>query len=462
MASLPVKDQALRRSLDLNILAITFGMVYFTVFGQPVGSPLFTGFMRKLGAGDLVYSVVMALPVLGAVSQVFGSYFLETTGRRRFLFLACGFVHRLLWIPVALIPLFIGEDSHQARIVSITILITFSSIGNSLVSVAFNSWMGNLVPSEIAGRFFSLRTLVSTISGAVAGLVVGGVIDRVDSLGGFAMVFVIGSLFGVCDIFTFIFVQHPPMELSGEKPSLSSILVDPFKDRNYLKFCIFATMFAFGVNFSGPFFNVYMIENLKMSYFTIALSNNITSGLTTVLCVRYWGTLADRYGNKPVVFVSAVGIAIIPLLWFFTAPSATAMVYFANLFGGAFWSGYNLAIFNQSVWLAPNKNRSAYLACYTLLTSVIGTALANVCGGFFMQYMRPFTASLQIPFLLGGTLTAYHLLYAISGLMRIVAIVCFLPMVYEVNAVSASKMFAREKRLFRLTHRLRPRLRFRP
>lgn len=459
MAAYTVNDRELKRSLDLNILAITFGMVYFTVFGAPVGSSLFTGFMRKLGAGDLVYSIVMALPVLGAVSQVLGSYFLETTGKRRFLFLSCGFAHRLLWIPVALIPLFIGPECHEARILSITILITFSSIGNSLVSVAFNSWMGNLVPPDIAGRFFSKRTLVSTISGSVAGLVVGGFVDQVNTLNGFALVFVIGALFGVCDILTFVFVKHPPMELPSEKPSLTSIFVEPFKNRNYLKLSLFATVYAFGVNISGPFFNVYMIENLKMSYFIIALSCTITSGLTTVMCVRKWGALADRYGNKPVVYISAIGIAVNPFLWFFTSPSVTVMVYIVNLVGGAFWSGYNLAIYNQSVWLAPNKSRSAYLACYTLLTSVIGTALANVCGGLFMQYMRPFIDSLRISFPLGGNLTAYHLLFAFSGILRILAIMIFLPMVKETNAVSARKMLSEESRIFAQMNQLRPRLR---
>ena len=61
--------KSLQMSLNLVIFAITLGMVYFAIFGNPVGSPLFTGFMRKLGANDLVYSIVMALPVLGGIFQ---------------------------------------------------------------------------------------------------------------------------------------------------------------------------------------------------------------------------------------------------------------------------------------------------------------------------------------------------------------------------------------------------------
>ncbi|HEX3027233.1 MAG TPA: MFS transporter, partial [Clostridia bacterium] len=362
MSTYQVSDKSVKHSLNLTNFAITFGMVFYSIFGQPVGSSLFTGFMRKLGTNDLVYSVVMALPVLGGVSQILGSYFLERTGKRRFLFLASGFVHRLFWIPVALIPLFIVSDMHQAIIISITILITVSSVAYSVNTVVFNSWMGDLVPQEIAGRFFSTRSLISNISGGIAALLVGAFIDRVNNLNGFAIIFILGVLFGMVEIITFFRVKNPPMTLSESKPSLVHIIIEPFKNKNYMKFVAFATIFMFGVNFAVPFFNVYMIEKLKMSYFIIAMANSVTYSIGAVVFVRKWGALADRFGNKPVVFCCALGVAIVPIIWLFAAPGHILMTYVANFVAGVAWSGYYVAIFNQSVWLAPEKNRSAYIA----------------------------------------------------------------------------------------------------
>lgn len=450
MASYSVNDREIRRSLNLTISAVTFGMVFFTIFGAPVGSSLYTGFMRKLGADDFVYSLVMALPVLGGVTQIFGAYFLERTGKRKFLFLACGALHRILWIPVAIIPLIIGGDQHAARIISITVLITFSSLGSSVNSVAFNSWMGNLVPKDIAGRFFGLRALISTISGAVAGLAVGAFIDKVDSLNGFALVFIIGALFGCVDIFTFIWVKDPPMVLSKEKPSIRKMFTDPFKNRNYIKLCLFATVFAFGVNFAGPFFNVYMIENLKMSYFMIALSTTVMTSLTTVLFVRRWGSLSDHFGNKPVVIFCSIGISVQPLMWIFTSSTNYVMAFVVCLLGGIFWSGYNLAIFNQSVWFAPDQNRSAYVACFTISTSVVGTSLANICGGVFMQYMRPYFDHLAIPFILGRTLTAFDILFTISTVIRVLAILFLLPLIHEEKSSTVKNMLGVYTRSFKI------------
>lgn len=440
MAAFNVDDREIRRSLNLTISAVTFGMVFASVFGIPVGSSLYTGFMRKLGADDLVYSIVMALPVLGAATQVFGSYFLERTGKRRLMFLASGFVHRLLWIPVAFIPLIIGEDQHAARIISITILITFSSLGNSVMTVAFNSWMGDLVPKDIAGRFFGFRSLISTISGAVSALLVGFFVDKVNSLNGFAIVFIIGALFGFCDVITFVWIKDPPMKLPEEKPSLRNLFVEPFKNPAYVRLCCFATLFMFGVNFSVPFFNVYMLENLKMSYVMIALSNTVAMAVTTVLFVRRWGALSDHFGNKPVVYFCSIGITILPAMWIFTSPQNYSMIFVINILSGLFWSGYNLAIYNQSVWFAPQRNRSAYVAIYCILTSVIGTSLANICGGVFMQYMRPFIASLSVPFVMGRNLTAFDLLFLISAFIRLIAVIFLLPFVREENASSVRSM----------------------
>jgi MFS family permease len=437
-------DKELNHSLNLSIFGVTFGTVFYTIFGVPVGSALFTGFMRTLGAGDLVYSVVLALPVIGAVSQIFGSYFLETTGKRRFLFLATGFVNRLLWIPVALIPLLLGADMHTACIWIITVLVTISSIACSVSGVAYNSWMGTLIPPKIAGHFFGVKTLISAASGGVSGLCVGAFVDKVNNLNGFAIVFIIGALFGTVEICSYIKMKHPPVIIAEQKPSLRKILTDPFKNTNYLKLTLFATSVAFTVNFAAPFFNVYMIENLKMNYFIIALSTQIMANVATIMFVRKFGVLVDKYGNRPVVLLGALGFSIIPVIWMFTSQSNYLMVFVANFFAGVFWSAYNLGVFNQMVWFAPEKNRSAYTACFTVVTNVFGVAAAYICGGYFMQYIGPVIEKMQLPFVMGENLSSFQVLFLISTIMRFVAIAIFISFVHEENASSLRHMLKQE------------------
>ncbi len=117
---------SLRKSLNLIVLGISFGMAFFTVVGTPLGGAPFTGFIRALGASDLTYSIIMALPVFGGILQVLASYFIESTGKRRPVFLISGFIHRLLWIPIALIPLFVPLENKGFLIWTITALIAIS------------------------------------------------------------------------------------------------------------------------------------------------------------------------------------------------------------------------------------------------------------------------------------------------------------------------------------------------
>jgi MFS family permease len=234
------------------------------------------------------------------------------------------------------------------------------------------------------------------------------------------------------------------MKKAVNKPSLKSIITEPFMNRNYFKFVLFATFFSFGVNISGPFFNIYMIEELKMNYFMINFSTQVMASIATIICVRKWGVLADRFGNKPITFISSILIIATPLVWVFTSSHNIVMVFVANIVAGIGWSGYNLAVFNLSVWLAPEKNRSAYTACFALMTSSIGTAAAYLCGGYYLEKARPFFEHAHIPFVMGAPLSAFTVLFAISALMRLAAVLMLYPKFHENNAVSARRLVRTE------------------
>jgi hypothetical protein len=67
-------------------------------------SPL-AGFARELGLGDLLYSVMLAMPVLGGTVQIVASFVLEKKRKRKEIFLLSGLVNRLPWLLVAVLPL---------------------------------------------------------------------------------------------------------------------------------------------------------------------------------------------------------------------------------------------------------------------------------------------------------------------------------------------------------------------
>ena len=427
-------SQALRRSLTLVITGVSFGIVFFTMIN---GAPL-TGYLRALGMNDLLYGIIMALPLLGNIAQIPTAYFLETRGHLKSVFLISGFF-RLLWIPITLVPFFIPGLHRPERLAIVTALIAVWAGTNAMVGVTFNSWMGGLVPDGIRGRFFARRYMIYTIVGALAGLAAGKFLDRVPGFTGFAILFGIGSLFGAGDITSFFGVESPPQNLSQQRSSFKQLFRLPFTDRRYMKFIRFVAVWNFGFNFAAPFFNVYMLESLKMNYFKIFLLSQIISNLATVLFIQVWGRIADRYGNKPVVAICCAINIMTPFIWCFVTPGNYGLlipVIYTLI--GVSQPGLGVTLNNLSIWLAPEQNRSDFIATYALITSLAGSVLAFICGGAFMQFTRAFFTSHSLPFLMGESFSSFQGLFILSALVRLVALCCFLPGFSEDHSRRAS------------------------
>ena len=181
-------------------------------------------------------------------------------------------------------------------------LLSLASVSGAVGGVTFLSWMGDLVPDQIRGRYFSRRNTVSTITTCLGGLLAGYYLDLHNNFTGFAIVFFVSALFGIADILCFIWVDEPPMAPSEHVPFLS-LATYPFREVNFRRYMIFWAAWSFAINISGPFFNVYMLERLQMGYLQISLYTQLLGSLATVLFVRVWGRLADAHGSKPVMAV---------------------------------------------------------------------------------------------------------------------------------------------------------------
>ena len=433
-----VSGKELKSSLMLVTLAASFGLPFFAL----TGGPALTGFTRQLGAGDFVYTVIMSMPVIGAVIQVLMSYIIEATGRRKSMKITSGLIHRLLWIPIALVPFIILPDYTNARIWTVTIIIAISATANSINGIAFNSWMGSLVPTEIKGRFFGKRTMIYTITGGIAALAGGKLMDINPGLPGFSIVFIIAAVLGTIDIVMFFWIKEPSLKRPDKVPVFHKMFTEPFKNKNYMKYTLFIALWYFGVNITAPFLSVYMIEELRMSYLAITLFTQVAASFTTILFIRFWGRLADKYGSKPVMWLCCVAIIIMPLMWIFVTRDSIWIVLVINLLSGIFWSGFELTAMNQSIWLAPEQNRSIYIANYSLVVNVIGAALAFLCGGAFMQLTGNAVRALQLPLLGGQFLSSYHLLFFISGIVRLLVVILVFRSYGEKNSKTAADIMS--------------------
>jgi MFS family permease len=164
------------------------------------------------------------------------------------------------------------------------------------------------------------------------------------------------------------------------------------------------------VGISAPFFTVYMLRDLALSYFEFTVLTG-TSVFVQFLMLTTWGRIADVYGNRLILIVTSISLPIVPALWLLS-DEFWALILFQAL-SGLSWSGFTLSAGNLLYELVPQTRRAAYVAFHN-----VGTA-----AGVFAGAMLGALLELVLPVrgvLLGESSTLSNLLYLfiISGVAR--------------------------------------------
>lgn len=417
----------LRRSLNLIIVAITFGMAFFTVFN----GPSLNAFARSLGAGDFVYSLITAMPVIGGMMQVAGSFLLQHSTRRKPIFVAFSLTHRLLMIPMALVPLLVPAQFQGARIWLIVIMLAVGSGCNAIGAITFSSWIGGLIPAEIRGRYLSRRAMISTITSVIVAPLSGFFLDAVPGPTGYAILFTICAVLGAVDSLLFIWVKEPVLARSESLQPFWKQMTMPLRDHNYRRFIAFTTCWLFGVYIPVPFFTPFMLEYLHMSMLTITLITQAMTAMVTVLLIQRSGQLMDRFGVKNVLMFSTTVICTMPFIWLLVTPqNHLPLVILVQIIAGFTWPVYDMGVMNFSIWLAPEKDRPSYIALYALFTAALGILPGQLVGGLLMDHVTPWLASHPLPWLF-GPMQPFHIPLLISLVLRMAAVAFVLPRVHD-------------------------------
>jgi MFS family permease len=381
-----------------------------------------TGFALLLGANELHIGILAAIPFIAQLTQLGSSFVIEQKGKRKRTCLAFASVNRYSWLLVFAILLWRNPEQSPTSVWILVGASIISYLFGSAGGVAWLSWMADLVPQEIRGRYFAKRNMILAIVGVVVTLLAGKYLDLWKNLGangevyGFLSVFLIAV---ICGVISLHFLKRIP-DLEKEKPKKEGLgfwkmVKIPFGDSNFLRFSLFSASWSFSVNLASPFFAVYMLKDLKMSYGLLALVY-ILNEVSSILALPLWGKLSDRFGSKPVLSLTTLATSLLPVLWLLTVSSHFVfIIIILQLYGGLFWSGLNLNNNNLLLKLAPKENNSIYLATFAALTG-LATAVAPVLGGFLANELRGTTLNL-------GYVKIYDLLFLflISGFLRLVS-----------------------------------------
>jgi MFS family permease len=207
-------------------------------------------------------------------------------------------------------------------------------------------------------------------------------------------------------------------------------------ESNFANFTVALATFTGAAYLTGPFFTTYVLRDLGYDYLTYTLlqTGAMASGM---IFVRFWGRVADRYGNMLVIRLCTLIIALIPLLYLgdrWLPPLAAGWII-----GGASWAGLGLASFNYVTDVATPRRR---VRCYAYMQATVGIVVA--------AFMLSFGALVEhLPVLFHFPLQTVFLC---SAVLRLLPALAFVFIVREV----AAKPEARAMELFYELPAVRP------
>jgi MFS family permease len=406
-------ENDLRRNMAVITVAGSLAMVYVTC----VSSPLTTDFFLELGATEFDFGLLNGIPMIALVMQFLGAYLTNRVARRRPWFMALAIAARLVYLPIALLPLWLGAE--RPGLVTALVVLTAVSAGlaNLLVPL-WMSWMGDLIPRRFLNTYWGHRQRYMTEIWTVAYLGVAAFIHYAPGLSAieaFAAIAVVGVVAGVTDILLFVNVREPHnVRVFGQDPIQA--FFEPLRDRQYRSLVIFRCLFSGATMVGAAFMQIYVLKVIGMSTVMATVIWSLT-GVGQAIVSPNWGRIADRFGHRPVIRLCVSLKPLICVTYLLITPATAVPVLLVMSFLDSMLnSGYAIAMNGYMLNMAPRENRSMFVASMTALAGIAAGVGAIAAGGA-MEWMGDRRLSIG-----GWSWTNYHVIFFVSLVLRVACV----------------------------------------
>jgi MFS family permease len=413
-----------RLTLRHSVVEGMFAAAHAALSGNGAGGNVFTvGFALLLGASDPELGLLVALPQVATVFQAITAYALRRAAARRPLVVAACVVSRgsvALW---PLLPVVCGGSALHVFLG----LWAVASIAGSYGNNAWMSWMADLVPRAIRGRYFSIRNNLCNLVSLLLSVGAGVALDRYAGLAphldpaadarrfqGFAVVFGLAVLAG--GVSTWLLRR----QLEPERPPAPALvpfrefILGPVRDAGFRRLLLFYAFFWAVNGLANPFWTPFILEDLGRSY-SLVTALGLLGGAMSFLALPVWGRLADRFGAKPVIAAAVLVSATHPLYYLLARPDFWYPLVCDAVSSGIVWGGFNLALFNLVLAAAPRgPGREIYYAAFNGAGG-LAMATTSIAAGAVMSAVPAVTV-------FGHALLPRQVIFASVSVLRLAAL----------------------------------------
>lgn len=368
-----------------------------------IGENYLPAFVLALSSSQLACGLVATVPLVGgALLQLLSPYAVYGLRSYRIWVVACAAIQAAVFVPL------IAAALTGSMSVGVVFLLAALYFGTGLAAgPAWNAWVGPLVPRPLWARYFSRRTRVGQL-GLLIGFALGGFLLEAASQRSlatatvpFALLFLIaaGSRMTSARLLASHHEPRPPGHepaARGLRSMVHSLRLDA--DRKVLVYLLVAQA---AVYVSGPYFNPYMLGQLRLNYLDYMVLTCAAMGAKVVFLPAL-GRLAERWGAARLLWAGGLATAPLPVLWLVS--DRLAYLFTLQVYSGVVWAAFELATLLLFFETIPSGKRMGVLTIFNLANA------AAIAAGSFL--------GAGILAAMGTNRQAYLVLFVVSTLAR--------------------------------------------
>jgi len=401
----------------------------FQATTQGAGEQYLSAFALMLHATPFQLSLLSALPqMLGTWAQ-FVSVKVSHWFPHRKAHVLWGIIGQsIAWLPILVLPLLFPERGPWLIVAGAA----FYFGSTHFTSPAWISLITDLLSANERGAYFARRSQLMAIT-SFAALCLGGALltffEQYDRLWlGFALLFVIAGVFR--SFSTFSLARMTDLPVHHKEPASRGFLafLRTGTTKDFRRFLLFSGLMHLAVLISGPFFVIYMLQDLHLSYWaygTWAAAAIVGQFVT----LPGWGEFGDRFGNKALLTFTGLLVAFLPMLYLIS--TTWLFLVLVNFFGGVVWAGLSLGLSNY-VFDAVRPADRAKAVAVSSTVNAIGWAIGTLIGSWLIATVP---GDLQLGSLHIDPISNLPFIFFISGGLRLVISLTLLRTFHEPRRV---------------------------
>ncbi len=402
-----IVQQNFRWNFSVNVIDNMLYVLALSFISRETIMPLLVSHLTdsKIAIGLIIaiHSIAYYLP------QLFVANHAETMKRKLpFVLLISGLVQRLPYLLIGFTILLFAQETPTLVLILFFILIGASAFGGGVVTPAWFSMIGKIIPVRRRGMFWGLADGFGLLMGFVGAFFVGITLDVVAYPLNFAMLFLMASMIMAISWGAVALTREPESPIVKQQISLHhyfkqlpAILRNNHNYRRYMISYIFnrVSMMAVG------FYIVYGNDNLNLSGADVGTLTAVLFGSQAVMQLVL-GWLGDRQGHKLILTLSAFVLALAAVFAIIATDLATLSLAFMLL--GTAIASDNISKFSIVLEFSAPEDQPTYIGLTNTLLAPV-TFLSPILAGLIVtlvNYEGMFIVSMLCG-LIGGSLMLF-------------------------------------------------------